>query len=38
MKMMSEVPAPADCVVEAVLVKDGEAVGVGAPLFRIRRV
>lgn len=38
MKMMSEVPAPADCVVEEVLVKDGEAVGVGAPLFRIRRV
>ena len=38
MKMMSEVPAPAACVVEEVLVKDGEAVGVGAPLFRIRRV
>jgi len=38
MKMMSEVPAPADCVVEAVLAQDGEAVGVGAPLFRIRRV
>ena len=31
-------PAPADCVIEEVLVKDGEAVGVGAPLFRIRRV
>ena len=38
MKMMSEVPAPADCVVEEVLVRDGEAVGVGSPLFRIRRV
>ena len=38
MKMMSEVPAPADCVVEEVLTKDGEAVGVGTPLFRIRRV
>ena len=38
MKMMSEVPAPADCVVEEVLVQDGEAVGVGSPLFRIRRV
>ena len=38
MKMMSEVPAPADCVVEEVLVRDGEAVGVGAPLFRVRRV
>lgn len=38
MKMMSEVPAPADCVVEEVLGRNGEAVGVGAPLFRIRRV
>lgn len=38
MKMMSEVPAPANCVVEEVLARDGEAVGVGAPLFRIRRV
>lgn len=38
MKMMSEIPAPADCVVEEVLVRDGEAVGVGVPLFRIRRV
>ncbi len=38
MKMMSEVPAPADCVVEEVLAQDGEAVGVGAPLFRVRRV
>ena len=37
MKMMSEVPAPANCVVEEILAKDGEAVGVGAPLFRIRR-
>lgn len=38
MKMMSEVLAPADCIVEEVLAQDGEAVGVGAPLFRIRRV
>lgn len=38
MKMMSEVPAPADCVVEEILAKNGEAVGIGAPLFRIRRV
>ena len=38
MKMMSEVPAPASCVVEEVLVRNGEAVGVGTPLFRIRRV
>ena len=38
MKMMSEVPAPADCVVEGVLAADGEPVGYDAPLFRIRRV
>ena len=38
MKMMSQVPAPADCVVEEILARDGEAVGMGAPLFRIRRV
>ena len=38
MKMMSQVPAPADCVVEEVLAGDGEAVGYGAPLFRIKRV
>ncbi|MCI8538002.1 MAG: acetyl-CoA carboxylase biotin carboxyl carrier protein subunit [Oscillospiraceae bacterium] len=38
MKMMSEVPAPADCVVVEVLARNEEAVGVGAPLFRIRRV
>ena len=38
MKMMSQVPAPADCVVEEVLAADGEAVGYGAPLFRIKRV
>jgi acetyl-CoA carboxylase biotin carboxyl carrier protein len=37
MKMMSEVPAPADCVVEEVLAKDGEPVGYGAPLFRVRK-
>lgn len=38
MKMMSEVPAPADCVVEELLVEDGEAVGYGQPLFRVRKV
>lgn len=38
MKMMSEIPAPADCVVEEVLAQDGEAVGFGGALFRIRRV
>ena len=38
MKMMSEVPAPADCIIEDVLVKDGELVGFDAPMFRIREV
>ena len=38
MKMMSEIPAPADCVVEEVLARDGEPVGYGDPLFRIRKV
>ena len=38
MKMMSEVPAPADCIIEEVLVKDGELVGFDAPMFRIREV
>jgi acetyl-CoA carboxylase biotin carboxyl carrier protein len=38
MKMMSEITAPADCVVEEVLVENGEAVGFGDALFRIRRV
>ena len=38
MKMMSEVPAPADCVVEEILAADNEAVGFGQPLFRIRKV
>lgn len=36
MKMMSEVPAPADCVIEAMLVSDGAFVGFDAPLFRVR--
>lgn len=38
MKMMSEVPAPFDCVVEARLVEDGAAVGFGDPMFRVRKV
>lgn len=38
MKMMSEVPAPVDCIIEEVLVKDGELVGFDAPMFRIREV
>ena len=38
MKMMSEVPAPADSVVEEVQARDGEPVGCGEGLFRSRRV
>ena len=38
MKMMSEVPAPMDCVVLEVLAKDGELMGFDAPLFRVREL
>ena len=38
MKMMSEVPAPCDCVIEEVLAQDGELAGFDAPLFRIREL
>lgn len=36
MKMMSEIPAPMDCVIEEVLLKDGELAGFDTPLFRVR--
>ena len=36
MKMMNEVPAPFDCVIEQVLLTDGELAGYDAPLFRVR--
>ena len=38
MKMMSEVPSPADGVVEEILVRDGELVGYDQPLFRLKEV
>ena len=38
MKMMSEVPAPCDCVIEEVLLGDGELAAFDAPLFRIREL
>ena len=38
MKMMSEIPAPCDCVIEAVLAEDGQLMGYDAPLFRIREM
>ena len=37
-KMMSEVPAPCDCVIEEVLKASGELVAFGEPLFRYRAV
>lgn len=36
MKMMSEIPAPCDCVIEAVLKASGELVSFGEPLLRYK--
>ncbi len=38
MKMMSEVPAPCDCVIEEVRKVSGDLVAFGEPLFRFRTV
>ena len=38
MKMMSEVPAPCDCVIEEVLIENGDLAASGAPLFRIKEL
>ena len=38
MKMMSEVPAPCDCVIEEVLPASGDLVGYDQPLCRIREL
>ncbi|WP_294514483.1 acetyl-CoA carboxylase biotin carboxyl carrier protein [uncultured Intestinimonas sp.] len=38
MKMMSEVPAPCNCVILEILAKDGDLVGFDAPLFQIREL
>ncbi len=38
MKMMSEVPAPCDCVIEEVLVSNGDLIGYDQPLFRVREL
>ena len=38
MKMMNEIAAPYDCVIEEVLVENEAAVGYEEPLFRIRRL
>ena len=36
MKMMSEVTAPCDCIIETVLKENGELAAYGEPLFRYR--
>lgn len=36
MKMMSEIPAPCDCVIEAVLKTSGDLVSFGEPLLRYK--
>ena len=36
MKMMNEVKAPRDCVIEALLQQDGALVSFGDPLIRCR--
>lgn len=36
MKMMSEIAAPCDCVIEAALAKDGELLAFDAPIFQYR--
>ena len=38
MKMMSEVPAPCDCVIEEVCCANGDLVAFGDALFRYRAV
>ena len=36
MKMMSEIPAPCDCVIEAILKNSGELAAFGEPLLRYK--
>ena len=36
MKMMSEIPAPCDCVIDEVLKTNGELAAFGEPLFQYR--
>lgn len=38
MKMMSEVPAPFDCVIQKVLIEDGELAAFGTALFQVTRL
>ena len=36
MKMMNEIPSPADGTVEAVLAQNGDVISFDTPLFRIK--
>lgn len=38
MKMINEIPAPRDCVIEEVLVQNQALVGFGDPMFRVREL
>lgn len=38
MKMINEIPAPCDCVIEQVLAEDGALVGFDQPLFAVREL
>ncbi len=38
MKMINEIPAPCDCVIEEVLVQNQALVGFGDPMFRVREL
>lgn len=38
MKTLSEVPSPFDCVIEEVLLKNGDLAGFDQPMFRVREV
>ena len=38
MKMINEIPAPCDCVIESLVAQDGALVGFGDPLFQSREL
>ena len=38
MKMINEIPAPCNCVIESLVAQDGALVGFGDPLFQIREL
>ncbi len=38
MKMMNDVTAPFDCVIEEIVAKNGEPIGFDEPMFRVSRI